>query len=68
MPRYVIQRTFEVGEDQMPEVNRRSKRLARDQFQGIVWEHSHVAIDLEQTGTARDYVRVRSIAWRYAAR
>jgi Nickel responsive protein SCO4226-like len=45
VPRYVIWRTFEVSEAQMPEVNRRSKRLARDQFPGIVWEHSHVAID-----------------------
>ena len=47
MPRYVIWRTFDVAEPQMPEVNRRSKRLARDEFPGIVWEHSHVAIDEE---------------------
>jgi hypothetical protein len=45
MPRYLIWRTFSVEAEKMPEVNRRSKRLARDQFPGIVWEHSHVALD-----------------------
>jgi hypothetical protein len=45
MPRYLIQRSFHVSEDEMPEVNRRSRRIARDHFPDIAWEHSHVAVD-----------------------
>jgi uncharacterized protein DUF4242 len=45
MPRYLIERSFHVREEEMPSVNRRSKQIARDQFPGIVWEHSHVAVD-----------------------
>ena len=49
MPRYVIERTYEVGEDEMPEVGRRSKRIAAEQFPQIVWEHSHVVVDDDGT-------------------
>ncbi|MEP6475643.1 MAG: nickel-binding protein [Actinomycetota bacterium] len=49
MPRYVIERTYDVGEDEMPEVGRRSKRIAAEQFPQIVWEHSHVVVDDEGT-------------------
>lgn len=45
MPRYLIERRFHVTEDEMPEVSRRSKRVARDHFPEIVWEHSHVTVD-----------------------
>ena len=45
MPRYLIERRFSIGEDQMPEVGRRSRRIATDHFPEIVWEHSHVVVD-----------------------
>jgi Protein of unknown function (DUF4242) len=49
MPRYVIERTYEVSEDEMPNVGRRSKRIAAEQFPDIVWEHSHVVVDGDGT-------------------
>lgn len=49
MPRYVVERTFDVGEDEMPNVGRRSKRIAGEQFPEIVWEHSHVVVDSDGT-------------------
>jgi hypothetical protein len=45
MPRYLIERQFQVGQEQMPEVGRRSRRLVEEQFPQISWEHSHVAVD-----------------------
>ena len=45
MPRYMVVRTFDVGEDQMPGVGRRSRVLAEENFPSIVWEHSHVVVD-----------------------
>jgi hypothetical protein len=45
MPRYLIERTFFVQEQEMPEVGRRSKEIATDQFPEIAWEHSHVVVD-----------------------
>lgn len=45
MPRYLIVRSFEVGEDQMPPVGRRSRELTETEFPEIVWEHSHVVVD-----------------------
>jgi uncharacterized protein DUF4242 len=53
MPRYLIERRFHVGEDQMPDVNRKSKRIAQEHFPEIVWEHSHVAID--ESGTVKTF-------------
>lgn len=53
MPRYVIERTFDVDEDEMPEVNRRSRRIAIDQFPQIVWEYSHVVVD--EHGTLKSF-------------
>lgn len=47
MPRYLILRTFTVGADEMPEVGRRSRAIAEEQFPQIAWEHSHVAVDDE---------------------
>jgi uncharacterized protein DUF4242 len=43
MPRYLIERTFHVGEDQMQDVGRRSRQIAEDHEIG--WEHSHVSVD-----------------------
>src|SRR3954467_1959976 len=45
MPRYLIQRKFSVTEDEMPRIGRRSKELTIDEYQQIVWEHSHVVVD-----------------------
>jgi ligand-binding SRPBCC domain-containing protein len=45
MPRYLVERQFQVGQEQMPELGRRSRRLVQEQFPQISWEHSHVAVD-----------------------
>ena len=45
MPRYLIVRTFEIDDEAMPDVGRRSKEIAKEEFPEITWEHSHVAID-----------------------
>jgi hypothetical protein len=47
MPRYVIERTYDVDQDELPGVARRSKQIAMEQFPKIVWEHSHVVMDSE---------------------
>ena len=38
MPRYLIVRTFEIDEEAMPEVGRRSKEIAKEEFPEITWE------------------------------
>ena len=53
MPRYLIVRTFEVNEDAMPDVGRRSRKIAEEEFPEITWEHSHVIVG--DTGTVRTY-------------
>ena len=53
MPRYVIERTYDVDEDQMPNVGMRSKKIALEHFPEIVWEHSHVVVD--QDGTLKSF-------------
>jgi ligand-binding SRPBCC domain-containing protein len=45
MPRYLIIRSFDVAEDQMPFIGRRSRVLTEDDFPEITWEHSHVVVD-----------------------
>ena len=45
MTKFLIERTFHVGEADMPEVSRRSKKIAIDSYPMIVWEHSHVVVD-----------------------
>ena len=45
MPRFVIERAYTVEESELPAVSTRSKRIARDDYPEIVWEHSHVVID-----------------------
>ena len=47
MPRYLILRSFDVGEQQMPDVGRRSRRVIEEQLPEITWEHSHVLVDDE---------------------
>jgi hypothetical protein len=49
MPRYMIVRSFDVGEDQMPPVGRRSRELTEQEFPEITWEHSHVVVDDDAT-------------------
>ena len=49
MPRYVIERAYTVEEADVPVVATRSKRIARDDFPEIVWEHSHVVLDSDGT-------------------
>jgi hypothetical protein len=44
MPRYLIVRSFEVVEDEMPTVGRRSRKLVENDFPEITWEHSHVVV------------------------
>jgi hypothetical protein len=46
MPRYVIERSYTVDESEVPTVATRSKRLAMDHYPAIVWEHSHVVMDV----------------------
>jgi Protein of unknown function (DUF4242) len=53
MPRYLIERTFFVHEQEMPDVGRRSKEIAAADFPEIVWEHSHVVVD--DTGLVRTF-------------
>jgi hypothetical protein len=49
MPKYVIERAYTVEEAEVPVVATRSKRIARDSFPQIVWEHSHVVLDDDGT-------------------
>jgi hypothetical protein len=45
MPRYLIERTFEVDENEMPRIGRKSNEVIEEQFPDVVWEHSHVVMD-----------------------
>jgi hypothetical protein len=53
MPRYLIVRSFEVDEDAMPNVGRRSRGVAEAEFPEITWEHSHVIVG--DTGRVRTF-------------
>ena len=53
MPRYLIVRSFDVAEDQMPPVGRRSRELTETEFPEITWEHSHVIV--EDTGSVSTF-------------
>ena len=44
MAKFLIERRFHVGEKDMPELNRRSRRIMHDHYPEITWEHSHVVI------------------------
>ena len=45
MPRFMIVRSFDVGESQMPAVGRRSREIVEDELPEITWEHSHVVVN-----------------------
>ena len=47
MPRFLIIRSFDVTEDQMPFIGRRSRVLTEEDFPEIIWEHSHVVVSDE---------------------
>jgi hypothetical protein len=53
MTRFLIERHYHVGEDQMPAVGRRSREVRDEQFPEIVWEHSHVIVD--DSGKVRSF-------------
>jgi hypothetical protein len=54
VPKYMIVRSFDCGEGEMPSVGRRSRQIIEQQFpEAIVWEHSHVAVD--DTGMVRTF-------------
>jgi hypothetical protein len=53
MTKFLVERSFSVGEDQMLEIGRRSRALAIDQFPEITWHHSHVVVD--QDGNVKTY-------------
>ncbi len=53
MPRYLVVRAFDVGENEMPEVGRRSRTTIEDRYPQIVWEHSHVVVD--EQGKVKTY-------------
>jgi hypothetical protein len=42
---FIVERQFEVGEDDMPAVGRRSRSLIEGNFPEIKWHHSHVTLD-----------------------
>lgn len=47
MPRFMIERQFTVGQERMPEVGRRSRKIIDASFPEIAWEHSHVALEAD---------------------
>jgi hypothetical protein len=53
MPRYLIIRSFDVDDKAMPDVGRRSREIAEEEFPEITWEHSHVIVG--DTGTVRTF-------------
>jgi hypothetical protein len=44
MPRYMIVRSFDVGESDMPAVGRRSRAIVDHELPEITWELSHVVV------------------------
>jgi hypothetical protein len=53
MTRYLIERRYEVGMDDMPDLGRRSREVRNEHFPEIIWEHSHVVID--ESGTVKSF-------------
>jgi hypothetical protein len=49
VPRYMVVRKFDVAEDEMPEVGRRSRETIEEGYPQIIWEHSHVVVDEDGT-------------------
>jgi Protein of unknown function (DUF4242) len=44
VPRYLIERQFNVGQEQMDAVGRRSRELVEERYPEITWEYSHVTL------------------------
>src|SRR5437868_1506727 len=44
MPRYMIVRSFDVGEPEMPVIGRRSREIVEEELPEITWELSHVVV------------------------
>ena len=42
---YLVERQFEVREEDMPAIGRRSRSLIEGQFPEITWVRSHVTLD-----------------------
>ena len=53
MPRYMIVRSFDVGEADMPAVGTRSRSIVDHELTEITWEHSHVVVG--DQGFVRSY-------------
>jgi Protein of unknown function (DUF4242) len=47
MPKYVVQRSFSVGEDRMPYIGWRSRQIIEEDFPDVTWLHSHVTVTEE---------------------
>jgi hypothetical protein len=45
----MVVRKFDVAEDEMPEVGRKSRATIEEGYPEIVWEHSHVVVDDDGT-------------------
>ena len=45
MPRYIVERQFDVKLDAMPQVGSSSRRILVEEMPEITWELSHVALD-----------------------
>lgn len=44
MPRYIVERRFNVTEDAMPMLGRKSNAVLRDEVKSVKWELSHVVV------------------------
>ena len=53
MPRYLVVRRFDIAEDEMPEVGKRSRKTIEEGYPEITWEHSHVVV--KGDGTVMTY-------------
>jgi uncharacterized protein DUF4242 len=46
VPRYIIERLFDQTKERLePATAERAKRVMREDFPDMIWEHSHVAIE-----------------------
>jgi hypothetical protein len=53
VPRFVVERSYTVGLDEMPVVGRRSREVRNAGYPEIIWEHSHVVLD--DDGTVKSF-------------
>src|ERR687897_997924 len=44
MPRYIVERQFEVKHGGMPQMGSKSRRILVEQMPEVVWEYSHVSL------------------------